>query len=67
MYKEGFSLRKWYRWFMAYYRLDLNIVCEESVGKELWNDYHDYPDDKSGLPEHSAILKCKRCGKEFTI
>lgn len=54
-------------WFLARFRLSDHAVCEMSKGKGLADDYHDYPDDELGYPEHFAILKCRRCGKHFTI
>ncbi len=53
--------------FLAYWRLDLNAVCELSKGKGLWDDYHDYPDGQFKFPWHLAIHTCERCGKEFCI
>lgn len=55
-----------WRRFLAFYRLDLDVVCEMSHGKGLV-DYHDYPDDIHGKPYHFVTLTCKRCGKAFTI
>lgn len=59
-------LRRLYRWCLARYRLNLKVVCEESVGLGL-ADYHDYPDSEHGQPWHFCTMKCKRCGKEFAI
>ena len=59
--------RKLWRWFLARFRLDLRVVCEESAGRGLADDYHDFPDDVLGTPAHFVTLKCKRCGKEFTM
>ena len=59
-------IRKLWRRFLAHFRLDLRVVCEESVGLGSV-DYHDYPDTKAGVPFHFTLLKCKRCGKEFCI
>ena len=53
-----------WKWLKAYFRLDLHTVCELSIGNK---DYHDYTDDKYGRPAHFCALKCKRCGKIFTI
>lgn len=60
-------LRKWWRWFLAYFRLDLKVVCEESVGRDPWDDYHDYHDTVDKLPVHFELLQCERCGKKFYI
>ena len=59
-------IRRFIRWLKAYYRWDLDLVCELSRGKGAI-DYHDYDDDEAGLPQHFCLLKCKRCGKEFSI
>jgi hypothetical protein len=58
---------KLWRKFLAVFRLDLNAVCEESVGMSEHADYHDYPDDISGAPTHRRKMECRRCGKAFTI
>lgn len=58
--------RLW-KWFLARFRLNDQAVCDLSAGRGLTDDYHDYPDDEHGLPMHFAVLKCKRCGKQFTI
>ncbi len=60
-------MKRLWRWFLARFRLDLNVVCEESAGRGPHEDYHDYPDDECGEPYHFIALKCQRCGKEFTI
>ena len=52
---------------LAYFRLSQKAVCEQSIGKGLYNDYHDYPDDVYGQPIHMHDLKCKHCGKLFRI
>lgn len=57
-------MKRWLRKLIAFFRLNLTIVCEESRGDR---DYHDYPDDELGEPWHMIPLKCKRCGKEFMI
>lgn len=59
-------MKKMFRKFIAFFRLNKRIVCEESKGLGLV-DYHDYPDDESGEPLHFINLKCKRCGKQFII
>ncbi len=57
--------RRWYRWFLARFRLNLDVVCEQSEDLGPHEDYHDYPDDVYGYPDHMVLLTCKRCGKEF--
>ena len=66
-YCEAYMIRRLYRWFMARFRLNLRIVCEESAGKGWYDDYHDYKDDVGSQPYHFVTLRCKRCGKEFII
>lgn len=56
-----------WKWFLAYFRLNSAAVCEMSRGLPANADYHDYPDDEIGYPAHFANLRCKRCGKVFTI
>ncbi len=60
-------LRKLYRWFLARFRLDLKVVCEESAGKDSRRDFHDYPDSEHGQPWHFVEMKCAWCGKAFYI
>jgi hypothetical protein len=60
------GLRWLWRRFLARFRLNLDAVCEMSVGKGLC-DYHDYPDSKEGYPDHFVVMKCVRCDKEFSI
>jgi hypothetical protein len=62
----GLIQRLWRR-FQARFRINLRVVCEESRGRGLHDDYHDYPDDIHGQPMHFAALTCKRCRKEFFI
>lgn len=57
-------MKRLWRWFLAYFRIDLDVVCEESKGDK---DYHDYPDSIDGYPDHMVDLQCKRCGKAFRI
>lgn len=54
----------WWKRFLAYWHLSDAAVCELSVGGK---DYHDYHDDVDGYPWHMADLRCKRCGKVFSI
>ncbi len=60
-------MRRLWLWFMALFRLSNYAICEMSKGKGLHNDFHDYPDDEYGTPWHFGTLRCKRCGKEFTM
>lgn len=55
-----------WRWFLARFRLDLDAVCDMSIGLGPV-DYHDYPDSFEGEPYHFTTLTCRRCGKEFSI
>lgn len=56
---------RWWRRFLAYYRLSLEAVCEESAGRKWWEDFHTSADsDTDELNDH-GLLKCRRCGKEF--
>lgn len=51
-----------YTWFLAFFRLNPSAVCHMAA---LGYDYHDYPDDEAGSPDHMVLLKCKRCGHRF--
>ena len=59
-------IRRAWRWFLAWTRIDLDLVCELSRGKGLV-DFHDYPDSTAGEPWHFYTHTCARCGKQFTI
>lgn len=59
--------RRFWRWFLARFRLSLKVVCEESVRLGPYEDYHDYGDTAEKEPWHFVPLKCERCGKEFYI
>lgn len=59
-------LRRLYRRFLAFWRLDLQVVCEESASMGDY-DYHDYDDDVHHEPWHFIHLTCGRCGKKFMI
>ena len=63
---ERAIVRRW-KLFLAYTRWSKSAVCEMSKGLEGWADFHDYPDDVDGVPDHFHTLTCKRCGKEFTM
>jgi hypothetical protein len=52
-------------WLLARFRLSDRAVCEMSRGRGPHEDFHDYEDDVHGLPDHFALLTCKRCGKTF--
>jgi len=59
-------VRRLWRWFLAWTRFDLNLVCE--LSKSMGDvDYHDYHDDPDGIPVHFGFLYCKRCKKRFLI
>lgn len=58
---------RWWKWFLAYFRLDLDAVCEMSRGRGRHNDYHDWPDSRTKAPWHGWTHVCERCGKKFTI
>lgn len=60
-------MRRWRRRFLAYFRLDLEAVCEMSEGRLPESDYHDWKDSTLGAPWHMTTHYCKRCGKAFTI
>jgi hypothetical protein len=60
-------MKRIWRRFLAYWRLDLKAVCEESAGRGLYDDYHDYPDGIAGEPWHFYTHTCRRCGKGFCI
>jgi hypothetical protein len=62
-------MKKLWRWFLARFRLSQKAICEESVGLELHDDYHDYPDSDvcGSTATHFSIYKCRHCGKEFVI
>jgi len=55
------------KWFLARFHLSELAVCEMSKGLGPADDYHDYPDDVLGTPCHFVTMRCKRCGKEFTM
>lgn len=60
-------LRCLWFWFLARFHLGDDAVCVMSRGRGPHDDFHDYPDDAAGQPDHFATLRCRRCGKEFTI
>ncbi len=57
-------IRSLLRRFLAFWRFDLDLVCELSRGGK---EYHDYPDSLVGEPWHFFRHTCRRCGKSFTI
>jgi hypothetical protein len=61
------SLFHMWRLALAWFRLSPSAVCEMSAGRDLHNDFHDYPDGEAGEPWHMYTHRCRRCGKEFTI
>jgi hypothetical protein len=59
-------MRRLVRLFVARFRLNKRIVCEESAALGVI-DFHDYTDTKEGDPWHMALHTCERCGKRFFI
>lgn len=59
-------MKKFKEWFVAFFRLNEDSVCKMSESEGEY-DYHDYPDDILGFPDHFVLLQCKRCGKRFRI
>lgn len=59
-------MRLW-KWFLAFFRIDLAAVCEMSKNRGPHDDYHDYPDSTTPEPWHFMEHTCKRCGKRFYI
>lgn len=53
-----------WQWFLAFFRLNQQAVCELSRSKGRY-DYHDYPDTDHGQPSHFETLICQHCGKGF--
>lgn len=58
--------QRWRR-FLAWARWSGAAVCEMSVGRTHFNDYHDYPDSTFPKPVHFYLHTCRRCGKRFYI
>lgn len=56
-----------WKWFLAYFRLSRTAICEMSVGRGLFDCFHDYSDSAGKIPEHFSHLTCERCGKKFFI
>ena len=63
--KEGIK----YLWllFLAHTRWSKRAVCVMSIGRGLYDDFHDYHDATFPIPSHFHTYECKRCGKEFMI
>ena len=61
------QLRQFWRRFKAYWRIDLDLVCQMSRGLPPDRDFHDYPDSLLGEPWHFYTHTCRRCGKTFII
>lgn len=59
-------MKRFLKWLSAYCHIRDKDVCEISKDMGMY-DYHDYPDDETGLPYSMINMKCKRCGKEFMI
>jgi hypothetical protein len=60
-------MKRYWKLFLAYFRMNQSAVCEMSIGRGEWDDFHDYPDDICGLPWHDVRMSCKHCGKRFFI
>lgn len=60
-------VRRWWKLFLARFRLNQRAVCEMSKNRGLCDDFHDYPDTKEKQPWHFTTLTCEKCGKWFTI
>ena len=60
-------MKRIWRLFLAYFRLDDEAICEMSAGRDLHNDFHDYADSVFDSPLHFVTHRCVRCGKSFTI
>jgi hypothetical protein len=64
-------MRAWFRrrWrlFLAFFRLDMDAVCEMSAGRGLHDGFHDYPDDIHQEPWHFTEMTCVRCKKKFYL
>ena len=63
--RMGYWRWTWLYW-LATLRLSNYAVCTMSKNKGHI-DYHDYKDSVEKFPDHFAVMKCERCGKEFTI
>jgi len=61
------QMRHIWKFFLAYFRLDLAAVCEMSKGRDEYNDFHDYRDSVVGGPWYLTRHVCKRCSKLFRI
>ena len=57
-------LVRWLAWVL--FREPAARRCVESRGLGL-ADHHDYRDSVEGEPWHFTTLRCRRCGKSFTI
>lgn len=60
-------MKRFWRFWMATLRLDLDAVCEMSRDAGLYDGFHDWPDGIEGHPWHFIEHTCKRCGKRFCI
>lgn len=56
-----------WKWLIARFHLNDEIVCEMSKGRGMYNDFHDFTDSEFRIPWHFVTMKCRRCGKEFYI
>ena len=60
-------MKRAWRLFLAYYRIDMAAVCEMSAGRLPELDFHNWKDSTDGAPWHMHLHTCRRCGKKFTI
>lgn len=61
------GIRRLWRWVQARFHWNDLAVCEMSVDREVYNDFHDYCDSEEKVPMHFHAYTCVRCGKEFII
>lgn len=59
-------IKKFLRYISAVFHIRDQDVCEFSKNR-YGRDYHDYVDDRHGVPWHFHEMTCKRCGKKFYI
>jgi hypothetical protein len=56
-----------WKFFKAWFRIDLDAVCEMSKGRGPLDDFHGWEDGVIGKPWYLYRHTCKRCGKVFEI
>lgn len=57
-------IRRFFRWYLAYFHLSPRAVCELSTDDR---DYHDHTDGTVTQPMHFYTYTCRRCGRKFMI